>query len=239
MVIRGQSRSLTRTLDQLECPGEARFLGAPGRNRTYDLRFRNPFLSVRRARWRPSRVSPSGLSRSVRTPSVLSSAETPGVVGTKVGTTSGARRRAADDQPPTIDASPATRRAGCTVGGHENLPTGGQKPFTVMNGRSGEFEVRLNCGSHEQPAAGGFAQVRRSGPARNAFRRQLADRNDLLDDWLVPRCSESRSGIPPPSAVINAATVRATSVGCRRCLLRWGRGGRLFGSGPPRRKHDL
>ena len=83
------------------------------------------------------------------------------------------------------------------VGGHENLPTGGQKPFTVMNGRSGEFEVRLNCGSHEQPAAGGFAQVRRSGPARNAFRRQLADRNDLLDDWLVPRCNESRSGIPP------------------------------------------
>ena len=43
-VIGGQSRSTTRTLDQLECPGEAGFLGAPGRNRTYDLRFRKPLL---------------------------------------------------------------------------------------------------------------------------------------------------------------------------------------------------
>ena len=40
----GNQRSTTRTNDQLECPGEPAFLGAPGRNRTYDLRFRKPTL---------------------------------------------------------------------------------------------------------------------------------------------------------------------------------------------------
>jgi hypothetical protein len=42
--ITGTGGQLILADNQLECPGEAKLLGAPGRIRTYDTRFRKPLL---------------------------------------------------------------------------------------------------------------------------------------------------------------------------------------------------
>ena len=123
--IRGPHGQLPCINYQLECPGEARFRGAPGRNRTCDLRFRKPLIDpiLRGACFRTAIAGSSEVYHPGRSVGAdLHPAElTTGCVSARPGANRGARRcpigcYQADQPDSTLGKGPAH--------GHHGAPDG-------------------------------------------------------------------------------------------------------------------